>query len=101
MIVERFKDGNAEAVYRRLHEKGRMMPEGMTYVDSWIESNFERCFQVVECEDVSLIREWMSRWDDLVEFEVIPVVSSEEAERAVNESGGDVDGGSAERDEPE
>lgn len=72
MNVERFKDGRADEVYRRLREKGRMMPDGLDYVDSWVEPSLERCFQVVECEDRSLIRQRIAQWDDLIEFGVVP-----------------------------
>jgi hypothetical protein len=79
MIIERFKNRDAKAVYRRYHEKGRMMPEGLRYVTSWTEKNFDRCFQVMECDDTSLIQRWMDNWKDLVDFEIVPVLSSEEA----------------------
>lgn len=88
MIVEHYRDGGAAAVYRRLEEKGRMMPDGLAYVDSWVGADLQRCFQVVECEDPGLIEEWTRQWDDLVEFEIAPVISSEEAERlALSEDG--------------
>lgn len=80
MIVEQYRDGGAKAVYRRLEEKGRMMPDGLAYVDSWVAADLERCFQVVECEDARLIEEWTREWDDLIDFEIVPVMSSEDAE---------------------
>jgi hypothetical protein len=79
MVIERFRNGDAEAVYRRFRERGRMLPEGLVYVESWTEAAFGRCFQLMECEDASLFEEWVSRWQDLVEFEIVPVVSSKEA----------------------
>lgn len=79
MVVERFRDGDAAAVYRRSRERGRMTPEGLRYVESWVESDFGRCFQLMECEDPRLFREWVERWEDLVEFEIVPVVTSREA----------------------
>lgn len=88
MVIEYYRDGNAEEVYRRLQEKGRMTPDGLTYVDSWVEANFARCFQVVECEDARMIQQWIAEWDDLMEFEVVPVVSSEETKRVIIETKG-------------
>ncbi|PMB51579.1 hypothetical protein CEN39_14505 [Fischerella thermalis CCMEE 5201] len=84
MVIERFKDGKAKEIYRRLQEKGRMMPEGLKYVDSWVEINFDRCFQLMECDDPSLFQEWILQWQDLGEFEVIPVVSSKQTAEVVN-----------------
>ncbi len=58
MVIERFKDRDARAVYRRVRDEGRMLPEGLTYVGSWIEASFDRCFQLVECDDARLLQEW-------------------------------------------
>ena len=77
MVIERFKD--PPAVYRRFREQGRMMPEGLAYVASWIDEKFERCYQVMETDDRALLEEWMSRWSDLMEFEVHAVMTSKEA----------------------
>ena len=85
MVIERFRNRDAEAVYERFRERGRMLPEGLKYIDSWAEATFDRCFQLMECEDPRLFREWVSRWQDLVEFEIVPVVSSEEAANSVTE----------------
>jgi Protein of unknown function (DUF3303) len=76
MVVERFKGRDPAPIYARLQERGRCMPEGLRYVDSWIEANFERCFQLMECEDVSLLQRWILQWRDLMEFEIIPVSPS-------------------------
>lgn len=78
MVVERFKDGKAKDTYRRFQEKGRMMPEGLRYIDSWVEVNFGRCFQLMECDNLRLFQQWVLEWEDLGEFEIIPVVSSKE-----------------------
>jgi hypothetical protein len=79
MVIERFKNAEAvPAVYQRFREKGRMMPEGLTYVDSWIEPNFDRCFLVAECNDPRLIQQWVLQWHDLIDFEIVPVVSSKD-----------------------
>ncbi len=78
MVIERFKDGKAKEIYRRYQQKGRMMPEGLKYVDSWVEANFNRCFQLKECDDLRLLQQWVLQWQDLGEFEIIPVVGSKE-----------------------
>jgi uncharacterized protein DUF3303 len=79
MVIERFRNRDANAVYQRFRERGRMLPEGLKYIESWTETTLERCFQLMECEDPSLFQEWTSQWQDLVEFEIVPVVSSKEA----------------------
>ena len=83
MIVERFNDGDARPVYRRFRDQGRMAPEGLTYLGSWVTSDFSTCYQVMESPDRALLEQWMSRWDDLVGFEVVPVVTSAEAQAAM------------------
>jgi hypothetical protein len=79
IVIERFKNRDAKAVYRRFREKGRMAPDGLAYVESWVETNFERCFQLMECEDVRLLEQWADRWQDLVDVEFVPVRRSKEA----------------------
>jgi hypothetical protein len=79
MVIEHFKQGEAPAVYRRFREKGRMAPEGVQYLGSWVDFGFKRCFQVMEAESDALLRQWTSRWDDLIDFEIIPVRTSAEA----------------------
>jgi hypothetical protein len=83
MVVERFRDRDAKAVYRRFREQGRMMPEGLKYVGSWIEANFDRCFQLMECDDPRLLQEWLLSWGDLVQCEIVPVVPSAETKELV------------------
>jgi len=83
MVVENFRDGDALPVYRRFRDQGRMMPKGLQYIGSWITDDLRRCFQVMECDDRALLSQWMARWEDLVEFEVIPVITSPEAVAAV------------------
>lgn len=83
MVIERFKNRDAAAVYRRFRERGRMAPDGLRYVESWVDSGFERCFQLMECDDPALFAEWVARWQDLVEFEIVPVVTSREAAEAI------------------
>ncbi len=86
MVIERFRNGNAKEVYHRSREKGRMMPEGLKYIDSWVDAGFERCFQLMECDDLRLFQEWILQWQDLVEFEVIPVVPSKETTALVTKT---------------
>ena len=83
MVIERFKNRDAQAVYRRFREKGRMAPDGLAYIGSWVETNFDRCFQVMECDDATLLEKWADRWRDLVDFEFVPVLTSEQAAAAV------------------
>ena len=85
MVIERFGGRErAAAVYQRFRERGRMMPEGLKYVASWVEEDFGRCFQLMECEDPSLLKEWATHWQDLVEFEFVPVVTSAEAAESIS-----------------
>jgi Protein of unknown function (DUF3303) len=80
MVVERYKRG-PEPVYARTEAKGRMLPRGLRYVDSWVVDDvaMDRCFQLMEADDPALFDEWIARWEDLTEFEVYPVLSSAEA----------------------
>jgi hypothetical protein len=79
MVIERYREGKIKEVYRRFAENGRMMPEGVTYEGSWINESVTVCFQVMSTNQLALLEEWMDQWKDLVDFEVIPVISSEEA----------------------
>ena len=83
MVIERFKNQDAAPVYRRFRENGRMMPEGLEYLSSWVDIKLERCFQVMETSDPTLMAEWIENWSDIVEFDVVPVMSSADAARAV------------------
>ena len=84
MVIEHFGGRErAAAVYRRFRERGRMAPDGLRYVDSWDEQGFERCFQLMECEDPRLLEQWTACWQDLVEFEIVPVVTSRQAAEAI------------------
>jgi hypothetical protein len=76
MVIERFKDCDPAPIYARLREQGRSLPEGLRYVDSWVEANFDRCFQLMECDDARLFQQWILQWRDLVEFEVVAVSPS-------------------------
>ena len=79
MVVEKFRNGDPVPVYRRFRERGRLAPEGVQYLSSWVDEKLERCFQLMETDDRLLLDEWMEYWSDLVEFEVYAVVSSAEA----------------------
>jgi hypothetical protein len=76
MVVEHFKD--APAIYRRLREKGRMMPEGLEYISSWIDEDLKTCWQLMRTEDESLFERWTYNWKDLMDFKIIPVRTSAE-----------------------
>lgn len=84
MVVERFKDDDMVPIYRRLEERGRQLPEGLSYVGSWIEANFNRCFQLMECSDARLLQEWVLSWRGTgATFEIVPVVPSAETRAVV------------------
>ena len=84
MVIERFKDNDMIPVYKRVRDRGRMIPDGLHYVDSWIEPNFGRCFQLMECEDLRLLQEWVLGWTGAgVTFEIVPVVPSKETREVV------------------
>jgi hypothetical protein len=83
MVVERFRDGDAVPVYRRFRDRGRLAPEGLTYVASWVDEALTRCYQLMETEDPALLDRWMAAWSDLADFEVHPVVTSREAAERV------------------
>lgn len=83
MVIERFRAGKAPDVYRRFRDRGRMAPDGVRYVASWVDLEFRRCFQVVEAEGEEALGEWTSHWSDLVDFEIVPVYTSEQAAAAI------------------
>ena len=84
MVIERFAGNDMVPVYARLRERGRQLPEGLRYVDSWIEPNFSRCFQVMECDDARLLQQWALQWRGTgVSFEFIPVVPSAQTREVV------------------
>jgi hypothetical protein len=87
MVIERFRDGRPHPVYERAASRGRMMPDGLRYVDSWVDAGFGRCFQLMECDDLSLLMAWTAEWTDLVEFEVVPVVPSAAAAAVIGTVG--------------
>ena len=83
MIIEHFKNRDAMPVYRRFRDAGRLMPQGLVYVASWVAADFSRCFQIMECNDPKLLEQWTANWNDLVDFEIVPVVTSAEARAAI------------------
>ena len=83
LVIEHFKDGDPVPVYRRFRDRGRLMPEGIEYQGSWVTEDLRRCFQVMACQDRRLLDQWMANWSDVIDFEVIPVVSSAEALAAI------------------
>jgi len=83
MVIEHFRPGQAPEVYRRFRERGRMAPADLRYLGSWVDLQFERCFQVMEADSVEALRPWTASWEDLVDFEIIPVRTSAEAAAAI------------------
>ena len=83
MVIEHFRAGKIKELYKRFDEKGRMAPEGVNYVSSWIDENIETCYQIMESPSEEKLKEWTSKWDDLVDFEIIPVITSADAKARV------------------
>jgi hypothetical protein len=82
MVIERFKD--ARAIYKRFREKGRMMPDGLNYISSWIDYDLKTCWQVMETEEFVLVERWIDNWKDLMDFEIVPVRTSAEVAQIMN-----------------
>ena len=84
MVIERFEGNDMVPIYRRLEEKGRQLPEGLDYVDSWIEANFGRCFQLMRCDEARLLQQWVLGWRGTgATFEIVPVVPSRDTRAVV------------------
>ncbi len=83
MVIEKFRNQDAKAVYRRFGQKGRLTPDGLTFVSSWVTADLSRCFQIMECNDVTLLQRWVAEWSDLIDFEIIPVVQGKETAGAL------------------
>ena len=83
MVVERFKNQDARTIYRRLRDKGRMMPDGLTFVSSFVSADVSRCFQLMECDDVTKFQRWVAEWSDLMECEIVPVVAGKDTAAAL------------------
>ncbi len=86
MVVEHFKSKDAVPVYRRFRDHGRMAPEGLVFVSSWVDRAFERCYQLMETNDPTLLDQWAAQWSDLVDFEIYPVMTSEQAVEKIEPS---------------
>ena len=86
MVVEIFKNSDAAPVYERFRESGRLAPEGLNYISSWVDDRLERCFQLMETDDRALLDKWISHWKDIVDFQVFPVITSAEAAARVKET---------------
>ena len=85
MVIERFRDQNALAVYREFRAKGRQMPDGLTFIGSWVTADVTRCFQLMECDDVTLLQRWVVQWSELIEFEIVPVAPGKDTGAALAE----------------
>ena len=82
-VIETFRNQDGRAVYRRFRDKGRMVSDGLIFHDSWIAADLSRCFQVMECDDISLLQQWVGQWSDLVEFEIVPVQTGKDTAAAL------------------
>jgi hypothetical protein len=85
MVVEKFRNQDAKSIYRRLRDRGRQMPAGLAFVSSWVAADLGRCFQLMECSDVTSLQRWVAEWSDLMEVEIIPVVPGKDAAAALAE----------------
>jgi hypothetical protein len=83
MVVEHFRNGDAVPVYRRFRERGRMIPDGLIYISSWVTHDLTRCYQLMGAPDRALLEQWIASWKDLVEFEVHPVITAKEASELI------------------
>lgn len=83
MVIEKFMPGRVKDLYQRFAETGRMLPEGVVYIDSWISKDLTRCYQLMEADSLEDLNLWIANWDDLADFEVIPIISSDEARAKV------------------
>jgi Protein of unknown function (DUF3303) len=83
MVIEEFRNQDAKSVYRRFRQKGRLLPEGLEFVNSWVAADLGRCFQLMECSDITLLQQWVAEWSDLIDFEIVPVVPGKETAAAL------------------
>ena len=84
LVIEHFKDGDARPAYRRFRDEGRLCPDGLEVLNSWVDTGFGRCFVLMECDDAALLAQWSAAWSDLVEIEIVPVVNSQQASEALS-----------------
>jgi hypothetical protein len=83
MVIEQFRNQDAKSVYRRFRQKGRLTPDGLEFVNSWVAADLSRCFQLMECSDVTLFQQWVAEWSDLIDFEIVPVVPGKDTAAAL------------------
>ena len=83
LVIETFRNADPVPVYRRFRDRGRLAPDGLRYIGSWVTDDLTRCFQIMECADRTLLDEWIANWQDIVEFDVLPVLSSADAQAQV------------------
>ena len=83
MVIETFRNQGAKAVYRRFRDRGRMTPDELGFIDSWVTADLDRCYQVMECDDVAVLQRWTTEWSDLVDFEIVPVLPGAETAKAL------------------
>jgi uncharacterized protein DUF3303 len=83
MVIESFRNQDAKAIYRRFRDHGRMMPDGVTFVSSYVTADLSRCFQLMQADDVTLLQRWVAEWSDLAEFEIVPVVAGKDTAEAL------------------
>ena len=83
MVIEDFRGRDRKAIYRRFRDRGRLMPDGLEFVNSWVAADLSRCFQLMEAEDVTLLQRWVAEWSDLAEFEIVPVAAGKDTAAAL------------------
>ncbi len=83
MVIEKFKQGKVKGLYKRFEERGRLMPDGLTYINSWITEDVSACYQLMETNDINKQYEWLNNWNDFADFEIIPVITSQQAKEKI------------------
>jgi hypothetical protein len=83
MVIERFRNQDAKSVYRRFQQKGRLLPDGVEFLNSWVTADLGRCFQLMECSEIKLLQQWVAEWSDLIDFEIVPVVPGKDTAAAL------------------
>ena len=83
MVIETFRAHDGKAIYRRLRDRGRSMPDGLKFVSSFVTADLGRCFQLMEADDITLLQRWVAEWQDLMTFEIVPVVAGKDTAAAL------------------
>jgi len=83
MVIEKFKQEKVKDLYKRLEEKGWLMPAGLTYINSWIREDVSACYQLMETHDINKLHECVTNWNEFADFEIIPVITSQQAKEKV------------------